>query len=72
MAEEIVCGADAERHIAAVNEFIDAGYDHVYFHQVGPVRKGSSSSPSASSCPNFATSSRGEWRRSGPSTGRGI
>jgi G6PDH family F420-dependent oxidoreductase len=36
VAESIVCGPDPERHTAAIREFVDAGYDHVYFHQIGP------------------------------------
>jgi G6PDH family F420-dependent oxidoreductase len=40
IADEIVCGPDPERHAAAAREFVDAGYDHVYFHQVGPNQEG--------------------------------
>jgi coenzyme F420-dependent glucose-6-phosphate dehydrogenase len=40
VAEAIVCGPDPERHVAAIRELIDAGYDHVYFHQVGPDQEG--------------------------------
>src|SRR4051794_6112277 len=36
IAEAVVCGPDPERHAEAIREFVDAGYDHVYFHQVGP------------------------------------
>ncbi|MDQ3572658.1 MAG: TIGR03557 family F420-dependent LLM class oxidoreductase [Actinomycetota bacterium] len=36
VAESVVCGPDPEAHVAAIQEFIDAGYDHVYFHQIGP------------------------------------
>ncbi len=36
VAEMIVCGPDPEQHIEAINRFVDAGYDHVYVHQVGP------------------------------------
>ncbi len=36
VAEEIVCGPDPERHLAAIREYEHAGYDHVYVHQVGP------------------------------------
>jgi G6PDH family F420-dependent oxidoreductase len=36
VAEVIVCGPDPEQHIAAIDRFVDAGYDHVYVHQVGP------------------------------------
>jgi coenzyme F420-dependent glucose-6-phosphate dehydrogenase len=40
VAQVIICGPDAERHIAALKEFIDAGYGHVYVHQVGPDQEG--------------------------------
>jgi coenzyme F420-dependent glucose-6-phosphate dehydrogenase len=40
IAEQVVCGPDPEPHVAAIKEFIDAGYDHVYFHQVGPDQEG--------------------------------
>jgi coenzyme F420-dependent glucose-6-phosphate dehydrogenase len=36
VAESIVCGPDPERHRAAIQEYVDAGYDHVYVHQIGP------------------------------------
>jgi coenzyme F420-dependent glucose-6-phosphate dehydrogenase len=35
VAEKIVCGADADAHMARIQEFVDAGFDHVYVHQVG-------------------------------------
>jgi hypothetical protein len=37
---QTVCGPDPERHAAEVQKFIDAGYDHVYIHQVGPDQAG--------------------------------
>jgi len=40
IAESVVCGPDPERHLAAIREFIDAGYDHVYVHQIGPDQEG--------------------------------
>lgn len=40
IAETVVCGPDPERHLAAIQEYIDAGYDHVYVHQVGPDQEG--------------------------------
>jgi G6PDH family F420-dependent oxidoreductase len=40
IAESIVCGPDPERHLAAIREYVDAGYDHVYVHQVGPDQDG--------------------------------
>jgi G6PDH family F420-dependent oxidoreductase len=40
VAEAITCGPDAEVHLAAIRAYIDAGYDHVYLHQVGPDQAG--------------------------------
>ncbi|MGN6275901.1 MAG: TIGR03557 family F420-dependent LLM class oxidoreductase [Solirubrobacterales bacterium] len=40
IAESIVCGPDPGRHLEAIREYIDAGYDHVYVHQVGPDQDG--------------------------------
>ncbi len=36
----IVCGPDPERHLEAIAEYAEAGYDHVYVHQVGPDQDG--------------------------------
>jgi coenzyme F420-dependent glucose-6-phosphate dehydrogenase len=40
IGESIVCGPDPERHRAAIQKYVDAGYDHVYIHQVGPDQDG--------------------------------
>ena len=40
IAEAVVCGPDPERHIAAIREYVDAGYDNVYVHQIGPDQDG--------------------------------
>jgi coenzyme F420-dependent glucose-6-phosphate dehydrogenase len=32
----VVCGSDPDKHLNAIRQFIDAGFDHVYVHQVGP------------------------------------
>jgi coenzyme F420-dependent glucose-6-phosphate dehydrogenase len=40
IAESVVCGPDPERHRAAIQEYADAGYDHVYVHQIGPDQDG--------------------------------
>ena len=40
LAELIVCGPDPERHRAAIQEYVDAGFDHVYVHQVGADQDG--------------------------------
>jgi coenzyme F420-dependent glucose-6-phosphate dehydrogenase len=36
----IVCGPDPERHLEAIRAFEEAGFDHVYVHQVGPDQDG--------------------------------
>jgi G6PDH family F420-dependent oxidoreductase len=36
VAEKVICGSDVQRHIDGLREYEDAGYDHVYVHQVGP------------------------------------
>jgi hypothetical protein len=40
VAESVVCGPDPERYAEAIDAFVDAGYDHVYVHQVGPDQDG--------------------------------
>jgi G6PDH family F420-dependent oxidoreductase len=40
VAEAVVCGPDPERHADAIDEFVAAGYTHVYVHQVGPDQDG--------------------------------
>ena len=40
VAEEIICGPDPEKHVEAIREYADAGYDHVCIHQVGPDQEG--------------------------------
>jgi G6PDH family F420-dependent oxidoreductase len=40
IAASVVCGPDPDRHVAAIQQFVDAGYEHVYVHQVGPDQEG--------------------------------
>lgn len=40
VAETIICGPDAARHLEKIKAFADAGFDHVYVHQVGPDQEG--------------------------------
>ena len=40
IAEAVVCGPDVERHLEGIRKFVDAGFDHVYVHQVGPDQEG--------------------------------
>ena len=38
--KSIPCGPDPEPILESVQEFVDAGFDHLYFHQVGPDQDG--------------------------------
>jgi G6PDH family F420-dependent oxidoreductase len=40
VAEAIVCTPDADRILERIAEYVEAGYDHVYLHQVGPDQAG--------------------------------
>jgi len=40
VAEKIVCGPDAAKHIEKIKKYGEAGFDHVYIHQVGPDQEG--------------------------------
>ena len=35
IAENVVCGADVDEYLEKITAFEDAGFDHVYIHQVG-------------------------------------
>ena len=40
VAEMVVCGPDPERYLEKVREYEQAGFDHVYLHQVGSDQEG--------------------------------
>jgi G6PDH family F420-dependent oxidoreductase len=40
IAESIVCGPDPAKHLEKIRALADAGFDHVYIHQVGPEQEG--------------------------------
>jgi G6PDH family F420-dependent oxidoreductase len=40
VAETVACGPDPEHHLEMIGRFVDAGYDHVYVHQIGPDQEG--------------------------------
>lgn len=40
LKEGVVCGPDPQRHLDGIAEFVKAGFDHVYVHQVGPDQEG--------------------------------
>jgi hypothetical protein len=38
--ETVACGPDPDVHVASARQFVDAGYTHIWFHQVGPDQEG--------------------------------
>jgi hypothetical protein len=40
VAEKVVCGNDADEHVQALQEYVDAGFDEVYVAQMGPDQEG--------------------------------
>jgi G6PDH family F420-dependent oxidoreductase len=38
--EHTPCGPDADRHVEAIEEYVGAGFDQVYVHQIGPDQAG--------------------------------
>ena len=36
----ISCGPDIEQYLESVKQYLDAGYDHLYFHQIGDDQEG--------------------------------
>ena len=40
LAEKLILGPDPDRHLDGIKAFVDAGFDHVYIHQIGPDQDG--------------------------------
>jgi hypothetical protein len=39
--KSVACGPDVvEQLVESVGKYVDAGYDHLYFHQIGPEQDG--------------------------------
>lgn len=38
-AGQITCGPSAENHLKAIRKYVEAGFDHVYIHQIGPQQR---------------------------------
>ena len=58
IAERVVCGPDIDRHVARIQEYVDAGYDHVYIHQVGPDQAGFLRAYARDVLPRFSAGTR--------------
>jgi G6PDH family F420-dependent oxidoreductase len=57
VAEAIPCGPAARPILDAIQRYVDAGYDHVYLHQVGPEQPGFLDFAARELLPEFASSS---------------
>jgi G6PDH family F420-dependent oxidoreductase len=40
IAGSVICGPDPKKHLDAIREFTNAGFDHVFVHQVGHDQQG--------------------------------
>ena len=40
VATAVACGPDLSVHLAKIRKYVDAGFDHIYIHQVGPDQQG--------------------------------
>ena len=58
VAKDVVCGPDPQRHREMIQQYVDAGYDHVYVHQVGPDQEGFFRFYEREVLPHFATMGR--------------
>jgi len=55
IAEAIPCGPDARPILDQIEQYAQAGYDHVYIHQVGPDQEGFLDFAARSLVPEFGT-----------------
>lgn len=40
VAQAVVLGPDPDRYLAKLREYVDAGFDHIWLHQIGPDQEG--------------------------------
>ena len=40
VAKTVICGPDPKRYLQAIKQYADAGYSHVFVHQIGPNQEG--------------------------------
>ena len=38
--DKVACGPDPERHLEMIKKYVDAGYTHIWMHQIGPDQEG--------------------------------
>jgi G6PDH family F420-dependent oxidoreductase len=63
IAKQVVCGPDIERHVEAIQAYVDAGFDHVYVHQIGPDQAGFIDAYARNVLPRFAAKVSADSRR---------
>jgi len=54
VGQAITCGPDVERYHQQIQTYIDAGFTHVYLHQVGPDQQGFIDFAKREILPNYA------------------
>jgi len=40
VAKTVACGPDPERHRSSIEKYVEAGFDHIAVHQIGPDQEG--------------------------------
>jgi G6PDH family F420-dependent oxidoreductase len=40
VADAVVCGPDPARHLERIRQYAEAGFDHLFVHQIGPDQEG--------------------------------
>ena len=40
VCKSMTCGPDPEQHLQAIEKYVDAGFTHIYIHQIGPDQDG--------------------------------
>jgi hypothetical protein len=63
ITEDVILGPEPQRHIDAINKFVDAGFDHVYVHQIGPKQEQFFRFYSEKVLPEFGSVARGNTSR---------
>jgi coenzyme F420-dependent glucose-6-phosphate dehydrogenase len=71
VAERVVCGPDPQRHIDQIRKYGEAGFDHVFIHQVGPDQEGFMRFAQQELLPVFATDRELSAAASGTGTSSG-
>jgi len=58
ITEDVILGPEPRKHIDAINKFVDAGFDHVYVHQIGPGQEQFFQFYTEKVLPKFGTSTK--------------